>query len=225
ATTSRLTPAVRPQKPAGSGYHQPAYAGRSPTKLVTVMIEELRPAVFLDRDGVLNRVFVRDGVTHPPATVEEFALLPGADGAVRRLHAAGYALVVVTNQPDVARGIQTREGVERIHEHLRAELPMLEVLTCFHDKDDDCACRKPKPGMVLEAVRRWRLDPHRSFVVGDRWSDVIAGQAAGCRTILVETPQSDRTRCQPDHCVRDLAEAAEWILTQKRGAKAHEAVC
>lgn len=189
------------------------------------MANGLRPVVFLDRDGVLNRVFVRDGVTHPPAQVEDFALLPGAADAVRRLHAAGFALVVVTNQPDVARGIQTREGVEAIHAYLRVELPMLEVLTCYHDNGDDCACRKPKAGLLLEAARRWQLDLRQGFLVGDRWSDVRAGQAAGCRTILVETPCSGRARCQPDHCVGDLAEAAEWILTQKREAKEHEAVC
>jgi D-glycero-D-manno-heptose 1,7-bisphosphate phosphatase len=197
----------------------------SPCHPVTLSPCHPRPAVFLDRDGVLNRVFVRDGVTHPPANVAEFELLPGAADAVRRLHAAGFALVVVTNQPDVARGRQTREGVEEIHARLRAELPMLEVLACYHDNGDDCACRKPKPGMLAEAAQRWELDVRRSFLVGDRWSDVIAGQAAGCRTILVETPYSGRARCQPDRCVRDLAEAAEWILTQKREAKAYEAVC
>lgn len=189
------------------------------------MIEELRPAVFLDRDGVLNRVFVRDGGTHPPATLAEFELLPGAADAVRRLHAVEFVLIVVSNQPDVARGTQTREGVEAIHARLCAELPIREVLACFHDSGDDCACRKPKPGLILEAARRWRLDPKRSFLVGDRWSDVIAGQAASCRTVLVETPYSGRMRCEPDHCVHDLAEAADWILTQKREAKAHEAVC
>ena len=113
--------------------------------------------------------------------LEEFELLPGVADAVRRLRAAGFPLVVVTNQPDVARGTQTREGVEAINEHLRAELPILDVLACYHDSGDDCACRKPKPGMLLEAARRWRLDLRRSFLVGDRWSDVIAGQAAGCR--------------------------------------------
>lgn len=189
------------------------------------MTEQRRPVVFLDRDGVLNRVFERDGVTHPPPSVEEFELLPGAADAVRRLHAAGFALVVVTNQPDVARGIQTRAEVEAIHSRLRAELPMLEVLACYHDNDDGCDCRKPKAGLLLEAARRWPIDLRQSYLVGDRWSDVLAGQAAGCRTILVETPYSGRARCQPDHCVRDLAEAAEWILTQKREAKAHEAVC
>jgi D-glycero-D-manno-heptose 1,7-bisphosphate phosphatase len=190
-----------------------------------MMIDSLQSGVFLDRDGVLNRAFVRDGVTHPPAHVGEFELLAGVPDAVRRLHSAGFSLVVVTNQPDVARGLQTREGVEMIHERLRAELPMLEVLACYHDNGEDCACRKPRPGMLLEAARRWRIDLRRSFLVGDRWSDVVAGQAAGCCTLLVETPYSGRERCQPDRCVRDLAEAAEWILTQTRERKEHEAVC
>lgn len=183
-----------------------------------------RAAVFLDRDGVLNRVFVREGVTYPPADVEEFSFLPGAKEAVQRLHSAGFPLVVVTNQPDVARGTQTREGVEAIHARLRAELPMLEILACYHDKGDACACRKPKPGMLLEAARRWLLDLPDSFLVGDRWSDVLAGQAAGCRTILVETPFSGSDRCRPDCRVRDLAEAAECILTVTRGEKSYETV-
>jgi D-glycero-D-manno-heptose 1,7-bisphosphate phosphatase len=189
------------------------------------MMDGPQPAVFLDRDGVLNRVFVRDGVTHPPAHFGEFEFLPGVAVAVRRLHEAGFPLVVVTNQPDVARGLQTREGVEAIHQRLRDELPMLQVLACYHDNEDDCACRKPRPGMLLEAARRWRLDLRRSFLVGDRWSDVAAGQAAGCRTVLVETPYSGRGRCRPDHCVRDLSGAVEWILTVTRGSKEHEAVC
>ncbi|HEY7156982.1 MAG TPA: HAD family hydrolase [Gemmataceae bacterium] len=189
------------------------------------MAKALRPAVFLDRDGVLNRVFLRDGATHPPACVEEFMLLPGAAEAVRRLHAAGFVLVVVTNQPDVARGAQTREGVEAIHEHLRVELPMLEVLACYHDDTDGCDCRKPKPGMLREAARRWAIDLRRSFLVGDRWSDVAAGQAVGCRALLVEMPYSGRERCRPDRCVRNLAEAAEWILAHSGERKEHEAVC
>jgi D-glycero-D-manno-heptose 1,7-bisphosphate phosphatase len=189
------------------------------------MKSPLRPAVFLDRDGVLNRVFERDGVTHPPACIEEFSLLPGAAEAVRRLHAAGFVLVVVTNQPDVARGVQTHEGVEAIHEHLRAELPMLEVLACYHDDADGCDCRKPKPGLLREAARRWTIDLRRSFLVGDRWSDVAAGQAAGCRALLVETPYSGGARCRPDRRVRNLAEAAEWILAYSGEKREHETVC
>ena len=176
-----------------------------------------RPAVFLDRDGVLNKVYVRDGVTHPPDHVGELEFLPGVEQALDRLHEAGFPLVVVTNQPDVARGKQTHEGVEAINDRVRAALPVLDVLSCFHDGADDCSCRKPRPGLLLTAARQWGLDPNRSFMVGDRWSDVVAGQTAGCRTVLVETPWSKRERCQPDHCVRDLVEAVEWILSYPLG--------
>jgi D-glycero-D-manno-heptose 1,7-bisphosphate phosphatase len=173
--------------------------------------------VFLDRDGVINRVHVRDGVTHPPAHPGEFEFLPGVPAAAERLRAAGFALVVVTNQPDVARGTKTRAGVEELNDRVRAALPVLDVLTCFHDTPDGCACRKPKPGLLLEAARRWDLDLPRSFLVGDRWSDVAAGHAAGCRSLLVETPYSGRARCRPDRCVADFPEAAEWIISFTRG--------
>src|SRR4051794_16646116 len=118
------------------------------------MSDPLRPAVFLDRDGVLNRAIERDGVTHPPATPEEFEFLPGVEAACRRLHEAGFVLVVVTNQPDVARGSQTGGGVEALNDLVRQALPVRDVLSCFHDGPDNCACRKPKPGMLLEAARR-----------------------------------------------------------------------
>jgi D-glycero-D-manno-heptose 1,7-bisphosphate phosphatase len=176
------------------------------------MTEPLRPTVFLDRDGVLNRALVRDGVPHPPDHLGEFELLPGVPEALARLVAAGFTLVVVTNQPDVARGTQTRARVEEINDRVRATLPVLDVFTCFHDDADGCACRKPKPGLLLEAARRWHLDPQRSFMVGDRWSDVVAGQAAGCRTVLIVTPYSKPERCSPDCRAADLTEGAAWIL-------------
>jgi len=177
------------------------------------MLEPPRPAVFLDRDGVLNRTFIRDGVSHPPQTLEQFELLPGVADAARRLAEAGWPLVVVTNQPDVARGNQTRQTIEAMHRVLHQRLPLLDVLCCYHDTADRCECRKPKPGMLLEAARRWRLDLRRSVMVGDRWSDVAAGQAAGCRTVLVWTPHSGSERCRPDHTVHELAEAAAWVLS------------
>src|SRR5262249_22579924 len=96
---------------------------------------------------------------------------------------------------------------------VRAALPVLGVLTCYHDAGDGCACRKPRPGMLREAARRWALDLGRSFMVGDRWSDVVAGQAAGCRAVLGETPHSGRDRWQPDHCAAGLPGAADWILS------------
>lgn len=176
------------------------------------MIHAPRRAVFLDRDGVLNRTFERDGTTHPPRDCVEFELLPGVADATDRLAQAGLPLIVVTNQPDVARGVQTRAGVEEIHSLIRSNLPILDILTCYHDVPDDCACRKPRPGLLRTAAQRWRLDLSRSFLVGDRWSDVAAGQAVGCRTALVETPYSRRGQCRPDICVPDLGAAAAWIL-------------
>lgn len=174
----------------------------------------LQPAVFLDRDGVLNRVRVTDGVPHPPDHVDELVLLPGVPEALARLRAAGFPLVVVTNQPDVARGTQIRQRVEEINAELRACLPLLDVLTCYHDQRDGCPCRKPKPGLLLAAARRWRLDCPRSYLIGDRWSDIVAGQAAGCHSVLLERPYSGRDRCNPDSCAVDLGEAVGWILGQ-----------
>jgi D-glycero-D-manno-heptose 1,7-bisphosphate phosphatase len=175
----------------------------------------MRPAVFLDRDGVLNKTFLRDGVTRPPQDLAEFEFLPGVVAATRKLAQAGWPLVVVTNQPDVARGLQSIEQVEAMHALVVKHLPVLGVLACYHDSGDGCDCRKPRPGMLMQAARRWQLDLPASVMVGDRWSDIVAGQTAGCTSILVVTPWSGQERCRPDHCVPDLAAAAAWILTQR----------
>lgn len=171
-----------------------------------------RRAVLLDRDGVLNRAYPRAGVTHPPRSLDELEILPGVELALRRLQAAGYALVGVSNQPDVARGTQTRACVEELNAALVERLGLLAILACLHDTPDDCACRKPRPGLLHEAARMFALDLGRSFMVGDRWSDVLAGQAAGCRAILIETPHSAAERCSPDAWAVDLPAAAELIL-------------
>ncbi len=169
----------------------------------------------MDRDGVLNRTAVVDGVPHPPGAVEELEVLPGVSEAVARLAGLGVPLVVVTNQPDVARGTQTREGVEAINAELRARLPGLTaVYCCFHDTADECGCRKPKPGLLTEAARAYNIDLGRSFMVGDRWSDVVAGKAAGCRTILIDLPYSKGEKCEPDFRVADLTEAVQIIVAE-----------
>lgn len=169
-------------------------------------------AVFLDRDGVLNAVEVRNGVSHPPDSLETFRLLPGVPDALHKLKAAGYQLVVVTNQPDVARGAQTQAEVERIHAHLRETLPVLDIMVCYHDTPDGCSCRKPLPGMLLAAAERWNLDTANSYMIGDRWSDIVAGQAAGCCSVLIDERYSNRSRCNPDGVAKNLGEATTWIL-------------
>ncbi|MFM8270848.1 MAG: D-glycero-alpha-D-manno-heptose-1,7-bisphosphate 7-phosphatase [Gemmata sp.] len=175
--------------------------------------------VFLDRDGVLNKAFPEGGTTRPPASVAELELLPGVPEALARLRAAGFVLVVVTNQPDVARGKQTRAAVEELNERMSAELPLLDVFACYHDTADECECRKPKPGMLLAAAAKHDLDLRGAFLVGDRWSDVRAAQAAGCRGVLIATPFSGAAKCAPDHTANDITLAVDWILaTAARGA-------
>jgi D-glycero-D-manno-heptose 1,7-bisphosphate phosphatase len=170
-------------------------------------------AVFLDRDGVINAAVVRGGKPYPPARVEDVEILPGVAGALRDLKAAGYALVVVTNQPDVARGTQTRAAIDAIHARLRAELTLDAIYACFHDDADHCACRKPAPGMLLDAAGDLGLDLAGSVMVGDRWRDIAAGVAAGCRTIFINHHYAETQPTTFDVELSSLADAAAWILT------------
>ena len=168
-------------------------------------------AVFLDRDGVLNRAVLRGGRPFPPQDVAEVEIPAGTAAALARLKAAGYALVVVTNQPDVARGTQTRERIIAINQHLAASLPVDEFVVCYEDGDHPE--RKPNPGMLLAAAARRGLDLARSWMVGDRHADVLAGIRAGCRTILLGDGYGEPARATPTARLETLADAATHILT------------
>ena len=169
--------------------------------------------VFLDRDGVINRAYMRGGVARPPASTDALEILPGVPDALTRLHDAGYRLVVVTNQPDVARGTMTRDAVEAIHDRLRLQLPLDAIRVCYHDDADACTCRKPKPGLLMAESP---VDFAESVMVGDRWRDVEAGRAAGCATVLVGDGYGEPLPHEPDVRVASLAEAADWILARPR---------
>jgi D-glycero-D-manno-heptose 1,7-bisphosphate phosphatase len=169
-------------------------------------------AVFLDRDGVLNRARVVDGKPLSPSSVQELKLLPGVEDACRRLHDAGLLLIVVTNQPDVARGTQSPAAVEALNRALSSRLPLDEIRVCLHDDADECECRKPAPGMLLDAAREHGIDLEHSVMVGDRWRDVEAGRRAGCKTVFIDSGYSERPPEAPDLIVRQLGEAVPWIL-------------
>lgn len=174
----------------------------------------MKRAVFLDRDGVINRSVLRNGRPFPPATLEEFELLPGAEGALRALRLAGLLVIVVTNQPDVASGIQRREIVEAMHDKLRSAGLCDDIKVCYHTDAHDCGCRKPKPGMLLEAASEWQIDLAASFMVGDRWRDVAAGKAAGCYTYFIDYQYGEARADNPDAVVESLAEAGKLILRE-----------
>ena len=170
-------------------------------------------AVFLDRDGVLNRVIVRDGKPYPPSSLDQLEIVEGAAAGLARLKDLGFLLFVVTNQPDVARGTQTIEAVQAIHGAMRQTLAIDEFLICPHDDRDGCQCRKPSPGLVLEAQQRYGIDLSRSFLVGDRWRDIDAGHAAGCRTVWLDRNYRERgPSASPDARVASLPDAVDWIV-------------
>jgi D-glycero-D-manno-heptose 1,7-bisphosphate phosphatase len=176
----------------------------------------MKRAVFLDRDGVINRPLVRDGRPYPPVSVEEFELLPGVTEACAKLKAAGFLLVVATNQPDVGRGTLARETVEAMHAKMCATLPLDRVEVCYdagaaHGQPSEF--RKPEPGMLLRAARELEIDLRRSWMVGDRWRDVDCGANAGCRTVFIDLGYDEQLRATPDFRTGDLPEAAGIILS------------
>lgn len=176
-----------------------------------------RAAVFLDRDGVLNRAIVRGGRPYPPAGLAELEILPGVPAALARLKQAGFWLVVVTNQPDVARGRQTQAGVEAIHAVLQAQLPLDDIRVCYHDAPDGCDCRKPAPGLLLAAAQAHGLDLGASAMIGDRWRDVAAGQRAGCQCLFIDYGYAEPRPQAPYLRVQSLPAAADLILAQQPG--------
>jgi D-glycero-D-manno-heptose 1,7-bisphosphate phosphatase len=172
----------------------------------------MRRAVFLDRDGVINRAVVRDGKPYPPGSLSELQVPADVPGALDRLRRAGFLLIVVTNQPDVARGTLSVASLEAIHRRLGEQLPIDEFRTCCHDDRDACGCRKPAPGLLLEAAREHDIDLTGSFMVGDRWRDIEAGRAAGCRTVFIDYGYEERRPVAVDALVTSLGEAADLIM-------------
>jgi D-glycero-D-manno-heptose 1,7-bisphosphate phosphatase len=176
-----------------------------------------RAAVFLDRDGVIVEAIIRDGKPYPPRSADQMRIVTDAQAAVLDLKAAGFLVIVVTNQPDVARGVQKRAEVEHMHMALRHELAIDDVLACLHDDGDSCSCRKPKPGLLVTACVRYGLDLDCSFMVGDRWRDIDAGHAAGCSTVLIDQGYIERAPSQPPTArVTCLREAVAWICSQSK---------
>jgi D-glycero-D-manno-heptose 1,7-bisphosphate phosphatase len=175
-----------------------------------------RPAVFLDRDGVLVDVIVRGNQAYAPLTLDEFHVTPRVGDHVARLRDAGLVPIVFTNQPEVARGLLDLDVLETMHQQLRHVADVTDILVCPHDGDDSCDCRKPKPGMLHQAAHKWGLDLLGSYVIGDRWRDIEAGRAAGCFTVLLQRPYSACSTA--DANVDSLDAAVDVVLARlKKG--------
>ena len=177
-----------------------------------VLRQQIRKAVFLDRDGVLTRSLVKNGKGYAPRTLAEFEILPDAAEACHLLKQAGYLLVVVTNQPDVGRGLVPVGTMELMHRRLEIELPLDGILSCTDPSEAPGPRRKPSPGMLLEAAAKWNIDFKASFIVGDRRSDIEAGEAVGCRGVFIERNYNEAKPAKPAITCNSLIDAARWIL-------------
>lgn len=177
---------------------------------------EGRKAVFLDRDGVINESLVREGKPFSPRTFEDFRLCPGSTEACEMLVSAGFLTIVVTNQPDIGRGLMKPSELNAMHQHLLEKIPGCEIEVCCSPGNEHppCPSRKPGTGMLLRAAERLDIELHRSFMVGDRWRDIDCGAAAGCRTVFIERGYNEKLKTPPDHVCEDLLSAARWIISQ-----------
>jgi D-glycero-D-manno-heptose 1,7-bisphosphate phosphatase len=182
-------------------------------------LRSAKSAVFLDRDGVLNEAIVRNGKPYPPRDLNELVITYGAGAALEGLKREGFLLIVVTNQPDVARGIVNRTDLEKINAHLAANLRLDAIEICEHDDEEQCNCRKPEPGMILRAREKFGVDLARSYMVGDRWRDIEAGRRVGCRTILIGDGYGETFPHAPTIKLASLPEAASWIIRQSGRAR------
>lgn len=167
-------------------------------------------AVFFDRDGVINEVILRDGQPVSPRRLEDFVFKDGIRDVVHQLKSAGYKVIVISNQPDLARGHITQEILDRMSQKMREEISIDDIFICPHDDHHQCSCRKPNPGMILQAAEKWGLDLKTSYFVGDTWKDMEAGKTAGCQTILVDAIYNREVHS--DFRVKSLAEATSIIL-------------
>jgi D-glycero-D-manno-heptose 1,7-bisphosphate phosphatase len=177
-------------------------------------------AVFLDRDGVLNRALVRNRKPYAPRHLGEFRLLPGAADAVRELKSVGFLIIVVTNQPDVGHGLTTPQTLAAMHARLSERLLLDAILVCPHRQDAGCACRKPKPGMIHQAETDWGIDVSRSYLVGDRSTDIVAGRAAGLYTVFLDRGYAEPQLEPPDVRVGSLRQAVRKILAREASMEA-----
>lgn len=187
-----------------------------PGDLSPLMVRQGRPAVFLDRDGVLIDTAVRDGKPYAITETEPVTVLDGVLEACTELRAAGFLLVLVTNQPDVARGQTRVDFVERTNADLAAMLGLDDVRVCYHQDSDHCNCRKPKPGLLTRAATEMSVDLSASFMVGDRWRDIEAGRNAGCKTVLIERAYREPRAEAPDHTAHSLLDTVPWIIACSR---------
>lgn len=172
----------------------------------------MKKAAFLDRDGVINRSQLVDGVPKPPRSLSEVVILDGVIEAIQLLKDHGYIPVVITNQPDVARGKAPVEGINKINSYISSLVKIDHFYTCYHDDSDMCGCRKPAPGLIYKAVEELQIELSNSILIGDRWRDIQAGQIAGCKSYFIDYSYPEKQPKPPFIKVESLYHAVQIVL-------------
>jgi D-glycero-D-manno-heptose 1,7-bisphosphate phosphatase len=148
----------------------------------------MKTAIFMERDGILNLARSDRQVQIPPNRFEDFKINEAAVPVFEHLKSAGFLLIATTNQPGLSNGTLPRRELDRMHELLRRTFPLDDIMVCPHDAEDQCSCRKPLPGMLMEAAFKWHVDLERSFVISDKWQDARAARAVGATSMLLQSP-------------------------------------
>lgn len=174
----------------------------------------MKAAVFFERDGILNLADTTPKGQTSPLTLDDFRINTDARAALRTLKSAGFILIVISNQPGLSCGYLSRRELDLMHMELRRQFPLDDILICPHDEADECPCRKPKPGLLLEAGFKWHLDLDHSFVVSDKWQDAQAAHIAGCTSLLVRSPLNGSGH--HDFVLDDLDGAVQKILQMQQ---------
>jgi D-glycero-D-manno-heptose 1,7-bisphosphate phosphatase len=183
----------------------------------------VKPAIFFDRDGVINEVVMVDGYAHSPMSMDNFLILPGIKKTIRKLKSAGFIIFVITNQPEISRGNLDSVLVDSMNQIIKDELKVDDIRVCPHDRSDGCTCRKPLPGMIDELCGKWLIDRSNSWVVGDRWVDILSAKKAGLKSVLLEQEYSWKTSFNedlpldliPGFTIRHIDEISNVILGDK----------
>ena len=178
-----------------------------------MQILKMKKAIFLDRDGVLNKVVLREKgkIIGSPKSLKELKLIPNIKKVTLSLKKRGFLLIMITNQPDYLRKKNSKKNILQINYYLKKKLFLDDVFVCFHDDSSKCVCRKPKPGMLFKAKKKHKINLKKSYIIGDRWRDIEAGKKAKCKTILLDHNYKEKIKIKPDFNVKKIIQVLKVI--------------
>ena len=168
--------------------------------------------IFLDRDGVINKPIIIDNKPYSPRNKYQFELLPNIEKYLKKIHSLGFLTIIITNQPDISTNHINENLLNEFHDIIKNKMPITDIYVCKYIDTDDCYCRKPKPGLILTAAKKYKINLKKSYFIGDRWKDIDAANKAGCHSIFIDYGYKEKLKTTPINNVKSVKEAFEIIL-------------